>query len=139
MYSVDRQWCLGRSIPFYHFSRSIPFYCPKRVWIDQNNKRVWIDQDVIDGLLCMLNLCGNLCPSLYSEWDEEDIELALTLRSLNKRFYNILRAKKLLPLPSLSVLKKHFKHFKVIGAVHNYISPIQIPIQKSFTFSSRNM
>ena len=49
-YSVDCQWRIGLSIPFYHFGS---IHTPKRVWIDWNDKRVWIDQNIIDGPRCM--------------------------------------------------------------------------------------
>ena len=49
----------------------------------------------------------------YQQWDTKDIELALTLRSINRRSYNFLRKKKLLPLPADTTLKQHFKHFKI--------------------------
>jgi hypothetical protein len=65
-YSVDHQWCFGRSIPFCHFSLSIPFYCPKRVRINQNDKRVWINQDVIDGPHCMCYFLEIISTSSFS-------------------------------------------------------------------------
>ena len=60
----------------------------------------------------------------YNQWDDEDIELALTLRSINKRFYNLLRTKKKLPLPADSTLRKHFKHFKVSEGYLESIDPL---------------
>ena len=46
-YSVDCQWFLGWSIPFFVLVDLYPFYCIKRVWIDQ---------DVIDGPHCIYYL-----------------------------------------------------------------------------------
>ena len=36
--SVDCQWCLGRSMPFFVLVDPYPFYCIKGEWIDQNKK-----------------------------------------------------------------------------------------------------
>ena len=44
-HSVDHQWHLGRSIPF---------YCNKKGMVRPKQKRVWFDQDVIDSLHCIL-------------------------------------------------------------------------------------
>ena len=60
----------------------------------------------------------------YNEWDDEDIELALTLRSIDKRFYNILRSKHLLPLPADSTLRKYFKHFQVAEGYLESVDPL---------------
>ena len=46
-------------------------------------------------------------------WQQEDFSLALTLRTLNKRTYNFLRDKKLLPMPAERTLRKYFQHFKI--------------------------
>ena len=47
LYSVERQWRLGWSIPFIVLVNPYFFYCSKRVWISQNKKSVWINKDVI--------------------------------------------------------------------------------------------
>ena len=60
----------------------------------------------------------------YNQWDDEDIELALTFRSISKRFYNLLRTKKKLPLPADATLKKHFKHFKVTEGYLESVDPL---------------
>ena len=46
-----------------------------------------------------------------TRWSSEDIVLGLTLRAMSSRAYQFLRQKKVLPLPSMSTLRKHIKHF----------------------------
>ncbi len=46
-----------------------------------------------------------------TRWKSEDIVLGLTVRGLSKKSYNFLRAKKLLPLPSLTTLRSHIRSF----------------------------
>ncbi len=46
-----------------------------------------------------------------TRWKSEDVVLGLTVRGLSKKSYNFLRAKKLLPLPSLSTLRSHIRSF----------------------------
>ena len=47
-----------------------------------------------------------------ASWASDDIVLGLTLRAASRRTYQILRKKKLLPLPSLTTLREHVRHFK---------------------------
>ncbi len=46
-------------------------------------------------------------------WTEEDISLALTIRLLHKKTYIFLRSSKILPLPGLTTLERHFRDFRV--------------------------
>ena len=41
-------------------------------------------------------------------WSKEELTLALTLMTMNKRTYNYLRSRKLIPLPGVTTLRKHF-------------------------------
>ena len=52
-----------------------------------------------------------------ARWSSEDIVLGLTLRALSRRLYQLLRKKKLLPLPGLSTLRKQVQHFKCLPGV----------------------
>ena len=51
-YSVDRQWCLGPSIPFFVLVDPYPFNAIKMVWIDK---------DVIDSPNCTYLFIKSLC------------------------------------------------------------------------------
>ena len=51
--------------------------------------------------------------NVVRNWSKEDIQLALTLRLLSKKTYQLLRKKKLLPLPGLSTLRKYFREFQI--------------------------
>ena len=82
-YSVDSQWCLGWSIPFYHFIGFIPFYCPKKVWINKNDKKGWIDQDVIDGPHC-ISTETNLKKVIYTLLSDSYSNLSISMGDICK-------------------------------------------------------
>ena len=46
-------------------------------------------------------------------WSQSDLTIALTLKTLSKAAYNFIRRKKLIPLPGLETLRRHFKGFVV--------------------------
>ncbi len=50
-------------------------------------------------------------------WSSEDIVLGLTIRALSRKVYQLLRKRKLLPLPGLSTLRKHVKHFQCLPGI----------------------
>ncbi len=56
-----------------------------------------------------------------SKWGNDDIVLGLTLRALSRKAYQLLRNKRLLPLPSLSILRKRIKHFQCTPGIQNDI------------------
>ena len=47
-----------------------------------------------------------------AQWSSDDLVLGLTLRAVSRKAYQILRRKRLVPLPSLSTLRDHVRHFK---------------------------
>ncbi len=47
-----------------------------------------------------------------AQWSSDDLVMGLTLRAVSRKAYQILRRKRLLPLPSLSTLRDHVRHFK---------------------------
>ena len=55
-YSVDRQWGLGQSIPFFGLVDPYSFNAVKRVWIDQNKKGY--GSTVIDSPHCNMYVCS---------------------------------------------------------------------------------
>ncbi len=63
----------------------------------------------------------------WTKWSHEDLVLGLTLRGLSKKAYKFLRERKLLPLPGLSTLKDHIKHFTCPpGILTNVLNGIQL-------------
>ena len=46
-------------------------------------------------------------------WGSDDIIFAITLRTISRKAYNLLRKKKILPLPCETVLKEAFAHFQL--------------------------
>ena len=80
---MDSQWCLGWSIPFYHFIGFIPFYCPKKVWINKNDKKGWIDQDVIDGPHC-ISTETNLKKVIYTLLSDSYSNLSISMGDICK-------------------------------------------------------
>ncbi len=73
-----------------------------------------------------------------AQWAKEDIVLGLTLRAVSRKAYQILRRKKLLPLPSLTTLRRHIQNFKCMpGLQHDVLQGEKI-IQ-NFSFHKYNM
>ena len=46
-------------------------------------------------------------------WSKEDLTIALTIMTLSKQTFNYIRKKRLIPLPSISTIRNHFKSFVV--------------------------
>ncbi len=56
-----------------------------------------------------------------THWQPEDIVLGITLRSLSRKSYEFLRRKKILPLPSLTTLRRYVKCFECKPGIQNNI------------------
>ncbi len=67
-----------------------------------------------------------------TKWSQEDLVLGLTLRGLSRKAYKFLRERKLLPLPGLTTLKDHIRHFTCPpGILNNVLNGIQLLVQLS--------
>ncbi len=67
-----------------------------------------------------------------TKWSQEDLVLGLTLRGLSRKVYKFLRERKLLPLPGLTTLKDHIRHFTCSpGILNNVLNGIQLLVQLS--------
>ena len=46
-------------------------------------------------------------------WSKEDIVLGIILRTISRKIYNLLRTKKIIPLPCETVLNEAYAHFQL--------------------------
>ncbi len=70
-----------------------------------------------------------------ARWSSEDIVLGLTLRSQSRRMYQMLRKKRLIPLPGLETLRRYVSNFTCPpGTLDNVLKGTQLCTHKLLWF-----
>ena len=64
-----------------------------------------------------------------TEWSKDEIMFAITLRTISKKAYELLRKKNVYPLPGLSTLRAKYADFQVTEGFLDSVSEILLKVK----------
>ena len=89
----------------------------------------------IDWILAKTNPSAN--HRRGSSWSTADVIIALTIALLSKRTYNHIRNKRLIPLPSMSFIRKHFQDFIIKEGHFDHVHSLMAVMATKMTDKQR--